>query len=175
MTERRPLPRSLVLFLCAPLGLAACAASAPAPAAPNAPSAPVMQATGAPVAPSAAKAADQERAQGDAESQLTALKQAEADLNVALSGRKELGKRPAPAGPGEASTSPKPGQPRAAPEDPCATACSALASMERATVHLCGLAGEGDHRCEDARARVRSATDRVRASCPACAATEPQP
>ncbi len=50
----------------------------------------------------------------------------------------------------------------------CASACAALASMERATDHLCTLAGAQDARCSDARARVKSATDRVRATCPSC-------
>ena len=46
----------------------------------------------------------------------------------------------------------------AAPEsdgDPCATACRALASMQRSAAHLCSLAGEGDGRCEDARGTIR--------------------
>ena len=53
--------------------------------------------------------------------------------------------------------------------DPCAVACRALASMRRATDHLCGLAGEQDGRCASARERVRGADERVRASCPRCA------
>jgi hypothetical protein len=53
--------------------------------------------------------------------------------------------------------------------DPCLTACSALASMERATDHLCGLAGAADGRCASARERVRNALARVQAACPACA------
>jgi hypothetical protein len=53
--------------------------------------------------------------------------------------------------------------------DPCSSACRALASMERATVHLCTLAGSADARCEGARARVQSARARVRAQCPSCA------
>jgi hypothetical protein len=53
--------------------------------------------------------------------------------------------------------------------DPCVTACSALSSMERATRHLCDLTGEGDARCDSARSRVSGATERVTASCPACA------
>jgi hypothetical protein len=52
--------------------------------------------------------------------------------------------------------------------DPCLTACSALASMERAAEHLCGLAGAEDARCTGARARVQSASARVHAACPAC-------
>jgi hypothetical protein len=52
----------------------------------------------------------------------------------------------------------------------CATACRALASMERATKHLCDLAGEPDDqaRCDDARRRLVSARDRIRSSCGAC-------
>jgi hypothetical protein len=53
---------------------------------------------------------------------------------------------------------------------PCATACAALASMERATDHLCTLAGADDIRCTSARDRVKNATARVRAACPACGA-----
>lgn len=52
--------------------------------------------------------------------------------------------------------------------DPCFTACRALASMERAASHLCGLTGEEDPRCDGARVRVRNATERVRAGCPSC-------
>jgi hypothetical protein len=57
----------------------------------------------------------------------------------------------------------------AASASPCVTACAALTSMERAADHLCTLAGAGDARCTDARARVESASKRVRAACPACA------
>ncbi|WP_437683175.1 hypothetical protein [Sorangium sp. So ce131] len=52
---------------------------------------------------------------------------------------------------------------------PCETACRALASMERAAQHLCGLSGDADQRCDAARTRVKSATDRVEAQCPRCA------
>jgi hypothetical protein len=41
--------------------------------------------------------------------------------------------------------------------------------MVRSADHLCGLAGEGDARCEGARTRVKNATDRVHAQCPSCA------
>lgn len=54
------------------------------------------------------------------------------------------------------------------PADACATACGALASMERATEHLCGLAGADDERCTAAQARVKNAGARVRAACPVC-------
>jgi len=50
----------------------------------------------------------------------------------------------------------------------CTTACAALSSMERAAEHLCTLAGAADARCTDARERVKNATARVRATCPAC-------
>ena len=52
----------------------------------------------------------------------------------------------------------------------CANACRALASMEKATVELCTLAGEGDDatHCADARRRLLSARDRVRLSCGGC-------
>lgn len=49
--------------------------------------------------------------------------------------------------------------------DACAIACRALASMGRAASHLCGLSGEGDPTCLNARERVRNATDRVSAQC----------
>ena len=105
--------------------------------------------------------------------QLAALTKAEADINQALSrGKEVLGKPPMKSPQSGATSRPtmKSGEEGVASGDPCATACTALASMERATMHLCGLAGESDQRCEDARARVKSATGRVRASCPMCAA-----
>lgn len=52
--------------------------------------------------------------------------------------------------------------------DPCAVACKALASMERAATYLCDLAGDTDARCTNARARVHGAGERVHAACPAC-------
>jgi hypothetical protein len=52
--------------------------------------------------------------------------------------------------------------------DACSIACGALASMERATDHLCGLAGADDARCTAAQARVKNAGARVRAACPVC-------
>ncbi len=50
----------------------------------------------------------------------------------------------------------------------CGTACAALQSMTRAAEHLCGLTGEGDARCTNARSRVKTAGDRVRGACPSC-------
>lgn len=54
----------------------------------------------------------------------------------------------------------------------CDSACRALASMERATAHLCFLA-QGDEaddrrRCDDAKQRLTSAQSRVRSACGAC-------
>lgn len=52
----------------------------------------------------------------------------------------------------------------------CGSACRALASMERATGHICNLASdESDRRrCEDAKAKVARARDRIRSSCGTC-------
>jgi hypothetical protein len=52
--------------------------------------------------------------------------------------------------------------------DPCAIACRALTSMQRAARHLCGLTGEEDSRCGNARARAAGAAQRVREACPRC-------
>jgi hypothetical protein len=52
----------------------------------------------------------------------------------------------------------------------CAQACRALGSMERATGHLCDLAVDRDdrRRCEDSKAAVLRARERIRASCASC-------
>jgi hypothetical protein len=52
----------------------------------------------------------------------------------------------------------------------CSSACRALASMERATKHLCDLVSGADDqsRCDDARRRLQSSRDRVRSSCGSC-------
>ena len=52
----------------------------------------------------------------------------------------------------------------------CGSACRALASMERATGHMCNLASdESDRRrCEEAKAKVARARDRIRSSCGTC-------
>ncbi len=57
----------------------------------------------------------------------------------------------------------------AAPSD-CTAACRALASMERATRHLCELAADPDDqgRCNDARQRLLAARERVRSACGTC-------
>ena len=52
----------------------------------------------------------------------------------------------------------------------CRNACRALGSMDRATGRLCGLT-QGDsetRRCDDAKRRVYSARDRVKATCGQC-------
>ncbi len=54
----------------------------------------------------------------------------------------------------------------------CAIACRALESLARATRHLCEL---GPEHCDEARAKLREATERVRAACPDCAATGATP
>lgn len=175
MTRRRHLAAPL-----APVGallLAACAAKPSAePMAPAAAYATTTSATAADAAPS------------DLEGQLAALGAAEAQLDLAI--------RRSPLAPSRSDVdqkknrdgerAPSPTAPRkaeeleaqqkgvgasagsTAPADPCATACSALSSMERATKHLCELTGDGDARCDSARSRVSGATERVSASCPAC-------
>lgn len=52
----------------------------------------------------------------------------------------------------------------------CTNACKALASMERATEHLCGLViDEPDKRaCDEARQKLGSSRDRIRSSCGEC-------
>ncbi len=52
----------------------------------------------------------------------------------------------------------------------CRTACRALGSMDRAAGRLCSLAdGAPDaRRCDDAKSRLYTARDRVRASCSSC-------
>lgn len=47
----------------------------------------------------------------------------------------------------------------------CRVACRALESLSRATKKLCDI---GPDHCEEARAKLRDATARVRATCPEC-------
>lgn len=178
MTRRRHLAAPLAPV--AALLLAACASSkAPPPMAPAAESAPSsMSATSADAAPN------------DLEGQLAALGAAENQLDLAIRrsplaqsrSAMDLKKEEERAG----DRVPSPNAPRKATDleaqqkgvtasagdvataDPCATACSALSSMERAAKHLCDLTGDGDARCDNARSRVSGATERVSASCPAC-------
>lgn len=60
-------------------------------------------------------------------------------------------------------------QATSASSSPCETACRALASMNRAAMHICALAGDESDSCTNARERVRNATERVRQSCSECA------
>ncbi len=48
----------------------------------------------------------------------------------------------------------------------CETACKALQSLARAAEHICAVAPE---HCQEARARVAAAREKVRAACPDCA------
>jgi len=111
---------------------------------------------------------------------LANLDQAEGDINRVLGGpaRPGFAQPPAaypPRGESLGGAAPPPAPPTAPTEavqqdsgDPCATACRALASMGRAAEHLCSLAGDSDSRCDTARGRVQSASQRVHASCPSC-------
>jgi hypothetical protein len=47
----------------------------------------------------------------------------------------------------------------------CRVACRALESLQRATKRLCDI---GPEHCEEARAKLRDATERVRTTCPEC-------
>jgi len=52
----------------------------------------------------------------------------------------------------------------------CASLCKALASMSRATDHLCELAKEGGDakRCDDAKTRLDAAQTKVKSTCGGC-------
>ena len=174
MTRRRLFAAPLAPL--AALLLAACAAS-PAQA-------PPASAMAMADAPSIAA----EPSPGDLEGQIAALGAAEARLDRSLGRppggavtgaaakdlKKEEQERATP--PSAPRRAPFEGEQKASPlgkndlagADPCATACSALSSMERAAKHLCDLTGDSDARCDSARSRVAGATERVGASCPAC-------
>jgi hypothetical protein len=49
----------------------------------------------------------------------------------------------------------------------CAVACKALASIDRATGHVCAMANASDH-CTTARETLKSARRKVRAECTVC-------
>jgi hypothetical protein len=161
------LQKKLGLALSATLGLVSCAQNTV-----NAPSTGLPEA--APAAGAMPPGGAMEAAPTDLEGQIAALGSAEAQLNEVLGERaKALDEKPS--GPRKdaekagADPPKKKDEERLSQGDACSTACSALASMERATLHLCGLAGESDRRCGEARSRVEAATTRVRASCPVCA------
>jgi hypothetical protein len=134
----------------------------------------------------------QEPLPATADGTLDALDRAENDLRLALGGMPSAAPAATYAQPPGMTEAPKPAPPPPSPSvqaepaprddrpssvasgatalssDPCANACRALASMERATTHLCSLAGDADARCEGARTRVKNAGARVHAECPAC-------
>jgi hypothetical protein len=86
-----------------------------------------------------------------------------------LSSVEAAGQAPGPQGQARQELARAEAQLEAARSD-CAAACRALASMQRATEHLCALADESDdrRRCEEARKRLLAARDRVRSSCGGC-------
>lgn len=53
----------------------------------------------------------------------------------------------------------------ATPVSTCETACDALGSMRRSAERICSL---DESRCDGARSRVESASERVKARCPEC-------
>jgi hypothetical protein len=164
MIERRSPLRMLALG--ASIGLASCAQSSM-----NAPASSPAEPAAAPAVGGAMPAES-----NDLEGQIAALTSAEARLNEVLGSGDEIQlAKPVTPLPQkdkrevDATSGNKKGAEQLSQGDACSTACSALSSMERATLHLCGLAGESDRRCEEAKARVQIATSRVRASCPVCA------
>jgi hypothetical protein len=145
---------------------------------------PAAEAPPAPPSP-ATESSPESLVPGSADEALAQLDHAEGELDQALArpayqpgyAEPKGAATPPPSAPAASATpAPKPSTQRAQSEDtaasvppnPCETACRALASMERATEHLCGLAGEADQRCEGARTRVKSASTRVEAQCPRC-------
>lgn len=150
----KPICAAIVPFM-----IAACAESRP-PAPQAAPSLgyPPPAASAAPSTPAGDKEASPD----------ASLDMAETDLNRALARGEDLKKGGPISGvsPEAAGKSPPKGAPP--PEDPCATACKALASMTSAASRLCDIAGQGDDRCTNAKTRVQKATSRVHAACPAC-------
>lgn len=180
--------RALLAALSVPAiaALAACAASSPAASEPTATAAPPAAMQGAGAAeptfqrPTATPdAADQPPATVD--EALANLQRAEGDLGVAVEGLMARQDRKTPSGmpvPPTGGTAPKqeqmkpntsPGETELGAGDPCFSACRALASMTRATAHLCGLTGDADPRCDSARSRLQGARERVEGSC-ACGA-----
>jgi hypothetical protein len=118
---------------------------------------------------------DQPRAATSVDQALADLQRAEGELGLAVQAlgagpsRKSAAQEPAPAGtmsPDRAGApAPRPAAEAELTSDPCFSACRALASMTRATTHLCDLAGDADQRCDNARTRLRSARERVEGSC----------
>jgi hypothetical protein len=52
----------------------------------------------------------------------------------------------------------------------CSRACKALASMERATAHLCSVVATPDDQqsCDDAKQKLQSSRERVKGACGEC-------
>jgi hypothetical protein len=169
--------RPLALF--ALLSLAACAA-APPPAAPAEPPSPSAFTLGQP------------HEQTPADGEMVAIGRAEAEIDRLFPEVTVQGGAPrkngapaqhAPLAPDDDGQADKLAEKKRKEEpassgaaiagDRCAIACKALASMTASADHLCQLTGEGDGRCDDARARVRGASARVRSACPACGASTP--
>ncbi len=179
------LTRALAVALSAPalFGLAACAAArepAPEASAPQAAGAETMAPTiaaGAAGATDAQPTYDQPRAATSVDQALADLQRAEGELGLAFQAlgggpaRKSTAQGPAPDStipPGRAeapATAPRSAAEAELTSDPCLSACRALASMTRATTHLCDLTGDADQRCDNARTRLRSARERVEGSC----------
>jgi hypothetical protein len=113
-------------------------------------------------------AADSPSQSSSTDDALADLQRAERELEGALSSRAYAGP-PADKAPTKKEEEERSGGAEGQAGDACGTACRALASMRRASEHLCGLTGDTDARCSDARSRLERAEGRVRASCPVCA------
>jgi len=172
-------PAARAAVTLAVLALAGCGGAAtPEPASPAAAGRAAEVASAPPASPDDA-AVDLDRAEAEL---LAALGQPQQSYAQAPGASPQAGAAqpaqpaPAPAPPPTSATpsvdgdSPKSAQrAETSSASPCTTACRALASMERAAEHLCDLSGSDDTRCDSARARVKSATERVYAQCPSCA------
>ncbi len=154
------------------LSLAACAAAPPPAASPEPP-------------PVGVFAVGQHREVTPIDGEMLALGKAEEEIDRAFppppapTGPRKGAKAPAPRDEDgkpdrlttkETKDKDEPGLPAAGAtsRDRCSVACTALSAMASSADRLCKLAGETDGRCEDAQARVRGATGRVKASCPGC-------
>jgi hypothetical protein len=153
-------------LLLGPLSLAACAAAPPQ-----------QPATAAAEAPPPAAAYAREPSPVDAE--MVAIGRAEQEIDrlfpeaTKREGTRKAGPQmDAPKkAPADLEAANKEARATGASGDACALACKALASMASSADRLCRLAGENDGRCDDARARVRGATSRVKSTCPSCNVT----
>ncbi|WP_170319919.1 hypothetical protein [Polyangium spumosum] len=158
-----------------PLALVACAASPP-PAASSEVAPAGAAAEPEPPPPPTAPVTSKE--------ELSSPEAAEAELlraETALFGAMPVtgDMRVAEAGAGADAEQKAPRKPAATPAQPsplsasggasaCEGACRAYSSMQRAASRLCELAGKEDARCAAAQGKVERATERLKASCPAC-------